>query len=460
MKRFSRKDLTFFLLLVLVIVILPLVILTSQSQQNLRQEASEVTSQALTPAPTVDPANYITHPYLLSLPNGNLGKQYTATLSAYDINPSVELTLKAELLPPELSLGTCQQSTENNRKFIKCPITGIVQPLSTETERVLSFSVTVDNNKGGQVNNRLSVIFNNSHPIINPSFLPKGKVGFPYRATINITDANGVDYQNTLIPTINILTGGTGSFRAFCNKERGIQVKDPVKGETNTCLIRGIANVAGTYTVDVTVRDNRFGYATKKYPLIIEASTNPPPVKKIFITKNEYTGGFNSGIEQGLSGADKQCQIAADVAQIGGTWKAWLSDRTGSATTRLKHNPGPYMLFGRKGGLIVNTILVAIDWNHLVSGEPLFFPIQQTEDQAVSPPSTGAWKVWTGTRFDGTATPYVDPYRSDDNNCGNWGQGSSYSSGWYGVNTDKSPSWTYQSVQNCDQKAHLYCLEQ
>src|SRR4051812_50129369 len=59
----------------------------------------------------------------------------------------------------------------------------------------------------------------------------------------------------------------------------------------------------------------------------------------------------------GLANADGICQVAADDAGLGGTYKAWLSDNTASPSTRFTHATQPYVL--------PNGVQVAADWADL-----------------------------------------------------------------------------------------------
>lgn len=59
----------------------------------------------------------------------------------------------------------------------------------------------------------------------------------------------------------------------------------------------------------------------------------------VFLTSQTYNGNLG-----GLSGADAKCQALADAAGLPGTYMAWLSDDTGSPSTRFARSTGPYQL--------------------------------------------------------------------------------------------------------------------
>ncbi|MDZ4247347.1 MAG: DUF1554 domain-containing protein, partial [Dehalococcoidia bacterium] len=89
------------------------------------------------------------------------------------------------------------------------------------------------------------------------------------------------------------------------------------------------------------------------------ASPNPTasPVagKRVFVTAATYNGNLG-----GLSGADAKCQASANAVNLGGTWKAWLSDSNTSAGSRLNHSDSPYRL--------LNGTTIANNWDDLVDG--------------------------------------------------------------------------------------------
>src|SRR4051794_29230703 len=59
----------------------------------------------------------------------------------------------------------------------------------------------------------------------------------------------------------------------------------------------------------------------------------------VFLYTTLLSGDFG-----GLANADGICQVAADDAGLGGTYKAWLSDNTASPSTRFTRAAQPYVL--------------------------------------------------------------------------------------------------------------------
>jgi hypothetical protein len=157
-----------------------------------------------------------------------------------------------------------------------------------------------------------------------------------------------------------------------------------------------------------------------------------------------YTGNLG-----GLSGADAKCQALANAAGLSGTYRAWLSDNTGSPSTRFTKHSGPYVL--------VNNTVIANGWNDLIKGS-LVNPINLTEKNTAPPLGNtscaggGFPTVWTNTNTNGTMT-------SSSHSCSNWA--STSGSSYWGKADDKSSSWTaWCSGGICSWVSPLYCFQQ
>jgi hypothetical protein len=158
---------------------------------------------------------------------------------------------------------------------------------------------------------------------------------------------------------------------------------------------------------------------------------------RVFVSSTADSGGEI----QGLSSADAACQFAANQAGLGGTWKAWLSDSTTSASQRLHHSTIPYKL--------LDGAQIADDWNDLTDGSlQNIINIDQT-GQELGVLDNNA--VWTGTFADGTGA---------GDYCNDWTSSSSSDLGIVGIFTLSTDSWSWEVPYPCDQIAHLYCFEQ
>lgn len=166
-------------------------------------------------------------------------------------------------------------------------------------------------------------------------------------------------------------------------------------------------------------------------------SPSPTPISgsnRVFLTSTAYNGNLG-----GLSGADAKCQERANAANLGGTWKAWLSDQQISASNRLNHSNLPYKL--------VNGTIIANNWPDLTDSSLLNL-INITELKTTYNP----W-VWTGSFPDGSIRQ-----ANDDGNCRNWI--SDRAGGTVGDASRKDGGWSDYGASDCRYNRPLYCFEQ
>lgn len=163
----------------------------------------------------------------------------------------------------------------------------------------------------------------------------------------------------------------------------------------------------------------------------IEVYCEPPTwaAKTVFLTDSIYDGNLG-----GLSGADAKCQAEATAKGIPGIFKAWLSDSTTSAESRLSHSWFPYQRAdGQK---------LANNWADLVDGT------------LAAPLWPGSYTVshwaWTGSTSSGMPTT--------GGNCSNW---TGYTgTGWQGDMLKTGTGWTDDSSDSCQVPARLVCIQQ
>jgi hypothetical protein len=160
--------------------------------------------------------------------------------------------------------------------------------------------------------------------------------------------------------------------------------------------------------------------------------TVTPTGKVAFVTSTTYTGDLG-----GVAGADAKCQTRATAAGLANAskFKAWLSDSTHSAISRLSGN-GPW---SRLDGYTV-----ANDKTDLTDGM-LFAPIEQTEQGTY-------WNLyaWTGTDASGAAVT---------DTCNDWIDGTSGYQGVIGSGSLASELWTNYTGVVCSDTRPLYCFE-
>lgn len=179
-------------------------------------------------------------------------------------------------------------------------------------------------------------------------------------------------------------------------------------------------------------------------------STNPACVtlcpelnyKLVFVSSETYYGDLG-----GLDGADAKCQALADAAGLFGEYKAWLSDATTSAESRLNHNPRPYIL--------VDGTVVADDWADLTDGN-IDNPINLTELNETPTEDGGVW-----TNSDYLGGPIC--YGLDVCACVSWTNSFEGFAGFIGFIGSTDHYWSGTSdgpVVHCAEPWRLYCFQQ
>lgn len=155
--------------------------------------------------------------------------------------------------------------------------------------------------------------------------------------------------------------------------------------------------------------------------------------RTVFVTVAAFTGNFG-----GLSGADARCQAAADAAGLYGTYKAFLSDGTASAASRMTSTSGRYVLVN--GTAVANNGAEFFSSTHLA-------PINIGENGSLQ---NGA-EVFTGSNGPGNPV---------GGNCNNWTDGSSRQVGFQGLTHQSNDQWSSAYDQFCDRGGRLYCVRQ
>ncbi len=182
-------------------------------------------------------------------------------------------------------------------------------------------------------------------------------------------------------------------------------------------------------------------------------------IKRVFVTSTSYNGDLKTagGGATGLQGADNLCQARANVASLGGTWKALLADSTTNAFDRLGYNWD--LLTDLKGRTVMTRLgawgRIGWDYSENISsinghGRPqsLLQPIYISDLGSQSLNST----AWTGFSSDGfNAVGFM---------CNNWTTSSSGSYGGWGSANRISDLWASGGTTFCNDTQPLYCFEQ
>lgn len=228
------------------------------------------------------------------------------------------------------------------------------------------------------------------------------------------------------------------------NPSKSVPVKDPPKGDDDDVVgddddTTTDAGPDGSKATDAAPRD----------------SGPPPPHRyRVFVTKTRYFGDLKTagGGADGLEGADNLCTKAATEANLGGTWKAWVSTTAKNAGERIVDRSPWY--------LVDKTTLVFQDFAGLQS--PPLHRIDQNETGSTSLTGTGPLtnRVWTGTTNGGVLAP--------GKNCNDWSDQSQgkATAGTY-VETTGAANWTRYAMQpdeSCNADGGkpwpIYCFEQ
>jgi hypothetical protein len=170
--------------------------------------------------------------------------------------------------------------------------------------------------------------------------------------------------------------------------------------------------------------------------------------KNVFVLPFLIEGGTIGG----LANADSLCQLNNN--KLPGTYRAWLSDSTGSPATRFSKEGGPYQL--------VDGTVVANNWSDLTSGKirhaidllpsgGMINLLGQSTCQDFPP-------VWSNTQTNGqTLAPSLD--------CGDWLDPTAIDAAWGDIALTDG-NWTdacrayHDPTPACHDQAAFYCFEQ
>lgn len=165
--------------------------------------------------------------------------------------------------------------------------------------------------------------------------------------------------------------------------------------------------------------------------------------RRVFITSTTHDGNLG-----GLDGGDLLCQTSANQASVGGTYRMWLADATGSPSSRFDPSSVPYYRF--------DGVMVATSFTDLTDGV-LLAPINVHEGGA---PVAGN-VPFTGTAPNGTA--YMVSSAAQDN-CSGWTSSSAAQHAWAGQSDGMDLTWTLSSNSGspraCNVVHRFYCFEQ
>ncbi len=200
-----------------------------------------------------------------------------------------------------------------------------------------------------------------------------------------------------------------------------------------------------TFSDDESEASGAVRYQVTSFVAFTESETD----KTVFITSFIYTGALG-----GLDGADDICNDHANEAELSGDFRAWLSDATGSPSTRF--TPCADCNYVRTDG-----VAVAFGYDDFTDGT-LLAPITVTEFG--DPIPAGEFTVglaWSST----TAAGELRFQPQQGGHCSNWTVGTSPTQGLKGNPYTTAAGWSEGipnvGTFNCGlQPARVYCIEQ
>lgn len=154
--------------------------------------------------------------------------------------------------------------------------------------------------------------------------------------------------------------------------------------------------------------------------------------KKFFITSQTYDGNLKA-----KGGADALCQVAADGAVLGGTFKAYLGTSSLPPANGLAEG-GPWYLLQEGGKLGFK----AFNNRANLSTTPL---VSLDTDERGRDVPYDTTQVWTGVSGD---------------DCNGWTTNGYAERGGAGRSHTSDDEWRDSGKNACNLKAHLYCVEQ
>jgi hypothetical protein len=167
--------------------------------------------------------------------------------------------------------------------------------------------------------------------------------------------------------------------------------------------------------------------------------------KRVFVTSELYNGNLG-----GLDGADANCQRLAVNAGFNGEFRAWISDSTGSPSTRFTQSTTPYVS--------LNGLVIAQDYADLTDGviqSPICINEMGSDDICGS---DSLKLAWTNTTAQGTPND-AELVAS----CADWAEASGLARGQGGDNNALDFTWSefpQAGGISCLAEFSLYCFEQ
>lgn len=165
----------------------------------------------------------------------------------------------------------------------------------------------------------------------------------------------------------------------------------------------------------------------------------PAPTQYVFLTSTTYSGNITSGSATGIAAADAECNARATAAALPGTFVAWMSDSTHSASGRVANVTGGWMLPG--------TTTAAVGYRSELENLQTTAAVDRDENGTAFP--SVPQNAWTGTGSGGTLA---------NGACSDWTSSSgSLNGGTFQIGNGTGIG---TSAAACSATARLLCLGQ
>jgi hypothetical protein len=164
---------------------------------------------------------------------------------------------------------------------------------------------------------------------------------------------------------------------------------------------------------------------------------------EVFITAMWWGGNLGGGT--GLAAADFNCQLAAEGALRGGTWKAFLGDSTHPAASRLAA-VGPWSQSFEDGG--VQVVFGSIPSANVAPSHPIVVNEQRSTDFYYAPAI-----YWTGNTTSGSVDPSTTcgDYTDEDSLTAATGNADTQTMEW--INAGTKPCYWFNALLCFQQSA-------
>lgn len=164
-------------------------------------------------------------------------------------------------------------------------------------------------------------------------------------------------------------------------------------------------------------------------------------MKRAFVTSRTWTGNLKGTAASGVLGADAKCQAAAAMANLSGTFKAYVSTDALDALDRMA-DVGPWVTRDAMGATVV-----VLPSRAALADQNASRTFSTDETGAVLPAMK---EVWTGNLPNGR--------RDMGTTCRSWESAAASDSAEVGSLSGQA--WQHDGPVTCDQQRRLLCLEQ